>query len=194
MKTLDEARVQARIPTAKIPTKLEASIVNSSALEITINVEDMVNERAKLFRKPKPSTEEIKEMFSELISDRLKFYFEKNVEGHPEIGSPADWEVETVKIDAAYLKYAIACIIVNTKKENDKWFVFFDATKDFTKGISPRFFNIKTKKFDLNKFPIQKIVTHQWEASKVAVELSNAQFEDFLSPEEEEIHDIMKDF
>ena len=78
MKTLDEARVQARIPTAKIPTKLEASIVNSSALEITINVEDMVNERAKLFRKPKPSTEEIKEMFSELISDRLKFYFEKN--------------------------------------------------------------------------------------------------------------------
>jgi len=79
MKTLDEGRVQTRIPAAKIPTKIEASVVNPSVLEITNSVEYMIGERAQLFRRPKPSTEEIKEMFSELISDRLKFYFEKNV-------------------------------------------------------------------------------------------------------------------
>lgn len=185
MKTLDEGRVQTRIPAAKIPTKVESSVVNASVLEITSNVEDMIEDRAKSFRQPKPSTEEIKELFSELISDRLKFYFEKNVAGHPEIGSPADWKVEKVKIDAKYSRYIIACILINTKNKDDHWFVFFDADKYFTKGIAPRFFNIRSKRFDLNAFPMHKIVTHEWEASNVALELTKATFDELMYTDDE---------
>jgi hypothetical protein len=185
MKTLDEGRVQTRIPAAKIPTKIEASVVNPSVLEITNSVEYMIGERAQLFRRPKPSTEEIKEMFSELISDRLKFYFEKNVAGHPQIGSPADWNVERVKIDATHSKYAIACILINTKQQDDKWFVFFDATKNFTKGIAPRFFNIKTKRFKLDDFPMHKIITNSWVASEVAVEITKVTFDELMYKDDE---------
>ena len=177
MNNLSES-VQMRKSEDTINTMVVPAInISTSVVKTTDNINKAFEERASKFRRPVPSEESVKNQIAKLVGDRLKYYYE-NIEAHPsEMGFPKDWKVEQVK--AYYINgyYVFACIILNTE-ENNRWFVFFDSKPNASKNIDPHYFNIKTKHFSIDKFPMDMVTKAPQEARGKAVELTEKQFED----------------
>ena len=170
--------VQLRKPENTINTMVVPSInVSPSVVKIGEDINKAFEERASRFRRPVPSEENIKNQIAKIVGDRLKYYYE-NIEAHPsEMGFPKDWKVEQVKADYINGYYVYACIVLNTE-ENSRWFVFFDAKSNASKNIDPHYFNIKTKHFNIDKFPMEMVSKAPQEARGKAIEMTEKQFED----------------
>lgn len=177
-KTIEEASKLRKIESTIDTIKSGSVNVNSSNVIITSNVKEAFKQRANKFRRPEPSEEVIKSQVSKIISDRLKYYYE-NISEHPSMGFPQNWKVEQVKVDYIDRRYAFAVIVLNTD-ENNRWFIFFDANEDSSKNIDPHYFDIKTRHFDINKFPMEEIVKSPAVAKGKAIELTEKQFEDTI--------------
>jgi|694.fasta_scaffold68032_8 hypothetical protein len=176
--SIEEASKLREIESTVDTIKSGSVNISPSDVIITNNVKEAFKERANKFRRPEPSEETIKSQISKIVSDRLKHYYE-NIADHPSMGFPQNWKVEQVKVDYIDKRYAFAVIVLNTD-ENNRWFIFFDANQDSSKNIDPHYFDIKTRHFDINKFPMEEIVKSPVQAKGKAIELTEKQFEDTI--------------
>lgn len=176
--TIEEASKIRKLEDTLNTIKTKPVDVDSSTVIITNSVKNSFKKRAEKFRRPEPPEETIKSQLSKIVSDRLTYYY-KNILEHPSMGSPQNWKVEQVKVDYIQEKYAFAIVVLDTR-ENNRWFIFFDGRADFSRSTDPYYFNIKTKHFDINKFPMETIVKSPLQAKGKAIELTEKQFEDTI--------------
>jgi hypothetical protein len=180
---IKEAYRHQRRPEKQLGSEFTSSIyVNPSNIEITDNVKEAFKQRAAKFRQPVPSDDKIKKEKSEFLSELLthikRFIHAPNRPA--ELGKDADWSVDKVKIDFINNRYVYLFLIENPK-QNLKFFIYFD------NAHTTRYYIIKTKYFDLNKFPTDLVIKSPQEAEKTAIKITDKQMSEMLGKSGEEM-------